>query len=250
MRSNRSIPEHRDSIGKLLSRLALVAKANITSGGKVLTCPTEIYLSPSLLRGFRCRAGCTACCLPFTLDYTPEEFTALGERWRDDIAVQAQAQFSERSVEVNGVQYPIMTYEQYKDPACPYLRPTRENGALGCGFWTSDNTTQPLECAAAPQLLMTTRGEGISLIMKKPFGRAWAWKQKPQCEFDPRAERLTDIPDTYDLSPEIALLERYAHWAAHFAIPTYLEEIIAAMRELPSLIRAAGGHMVRVIPTP
>jgi hypothetical protein len=67
--SNRSIPRHVDSIDKLLARLALVATADITSGGKVLACPTEIYLSPSLLREFRCKAGArlAACLLLSTL---------------------------------------------------------------------------------------------------------------------------------------------------------------------------------------
>jgi hypothetical protein len=92
-------------------------------------------------------------------------------------------------------------------------------------------------------------GRGHLAYHEEGFWAGWAWREKPQCEFDRRAECLTDIPEVYDLSPEIALLERYAHWASYLGIETHIPTLIAAMRELPRLVRAAAGHAVRVIPT-
>lgn len=243
---SRTIPGHVDSTGKLLERLALVAKEPVLQKGKVVrTPPHQLYVSPSVLRQFNCASGCTACCLPFTLDFTPEEFDTLD--WTEEIAEQAIDQFSMRVVEVNGAKHPVYSYPQYLDDSCPYLRPTREGGALGCGFWTADNSTQPLECAAAPQLLMTTRGEGNTVIMKRPFGRGWAWKNKPQCEFDPVIDHPGKIPDTYDFTDEITLLNRYEGWAKHFGIPTYIPEIIEVLENMPSILRAEGIKMIPVI---
>lgn len=243
---SRTIPGHVDSIGKLLERIALVAKEPVVHNGKQLrTPPDEIFIAANMVREFRCVSGCTACCLPFTLDFTPEEYD--GFEMAPDIEEQALDLFSTRPVTVNGEKHTVVTYEQYKDPSCPFLRPTREGGALGCGFWTEDNSTQPLECAAAPQLLMTTRGEGRTYIMKKPFGRGWAWKDKPQCEFDPVIDKVSNIPENYDLSNEIMLLERYHHWANHFGIDTYLPQIVETMNDLPEHLRASNLASVQVV---
>lgn len=232
----RTIPQHVDSTGKLLNRLALVAIDPVMQKGKLIAPPPKkILVTPSLLREFRCVSGCTACCLPFTLDYTPEEFEDLD--WTEEITKQAVDQFRLRTIEVDGRSYEVLSYPQYKDNSCPYLRQTRENGALGCGFWSKDNSTQPVECAAAPQLLMTTRGMGSTVIMKKPFGRAWSWKVKPQCEFDPVIDHIKKIPDNFDLSNEIMLLKRYLHWADYLDIPTWIPAIIEILEDFPNQLR-------------
>lgn len=266
----RTIPGHVDSTGKLLDRLSLVAKRPIVQNGKVLRDPPEkVAVSPSIMRRFSCVSGCTACCLPFTLDYTPDEFNTFA--WTDEIVDQAVDQFKSRFIEVNGKYHEVVTYEQFRDPKCPYLRPTRGTcphcegagniegteksfggpeleecptcagygQALGCGFWTQSNSTQPLECAAAPQVLMTTRGMGTTLIMKRPFGRGWAWKDKPQCEFDPVLDKVAKIPDDFDLSNEIMLMERYLHWANHLGVETHLPAIIEVLQDYPRRLRAS-----------
>jgi hypothetical protein len=247
----RTIPGHVDSLGKLLERLSLVAKEQIYRDGKQVTRttdssgeydvepPSTITLSPSLLRKFECVSGCTACCLPFTLDFTPEEFDTFD--WTDEIVTQAIDQFSNRMVEINGVRREVLTYEQFRDPSCPYLRPTRPGGALGCGFWSQDNSTQPLECAAAPQLLMTTRGAGNTVMMKRPFGRGWAWQDKPQCYFEDVPVKVGEVPADFSLDNEIMLLERYGHWADHFGVETYIPAIIEGMRVYPGMVR--DGHV-------
>lgn len=257
----RTIPGHVDSTGKLINRIALLAKETVIYQGKPLFAerqlpggkyekyqiqpPHKVSIAPSMLRNFTCVAGCTACCLPFTLDFTPEEFDTLD--WLPEISGQAIRDFNMRMIEVNGVRKEVFTYEQYKDPSCPYLRPTREGGALGCGFWTETNSTQPLECAAAPQLLMTTRGKGHTVIMKRPFGRGWAWKDRPQCEFDPVYDKISNIPDDYDLTDEINLLKRYYAWSQHLGVETWFPEVIEAMENLPDLLKKSGLTSVIVI---
>lgn len=239
----RTIPGHVDSTGKLFSRLALLTKSEMVylEGKKTITVepPRQVVLAPSLLREFRCIDGCTACCLPFTLDFLPSEFANFLEKWAPDVAEQAEQEFSRREVEVNGVKREIFSFKQYEYPTCPYLRPTRKGGALGCGFWTEFNTpTQPTECAAAPQISITTRGPRQTMVMKKPFGRAWQWRVTPQCEFDDRVESLRGLPDEYDLTNEINIFRRYLGWAQYFEVETWIPEVIEAMGHLPQLFKA------------
>jgi len=242
----RSVPRHVDSVEKLVDRLALVAKVPVIYNGHRLrpAPPRHLFLSPSLLRAFRCHVGCTACCLSITLDFTEAEFARFV--WSDDVAGPARHKFRPRKVQVNGFTYTILSYPQYQDPSCPFLRPTRPGGALGCGFWTQNNGTQPLECSAAPQLSMTTRGPDTTVLMKRPFGRGWAWKEKPQCEFEPTLDGIGDLARAVDLRDEIALLHRYQHWADVLHIPTHLPAIITAMHALRETVAERGVHLVQV----
>jgi hypothetical protein len=242
----RSIPRHVDSVEKLVDRLALIAKVPVIYNGKRLRPrpPTHLFLSPSLLREFRCHVGCTACCLSFTLDFTEDEFQRF--LWRADISQEAHMRLRKRRITVNGRMFTIMSYPQYKDPSCPFLRATRPGGALGCGFWTTGNSTQPLECAAAPQISMTTRGPDTTVLMKRPFGRGWNWKVPPQCEFDPLLDGPGDLARAVDLRDEIALLRRYQHWADLLKIPTHLPAIISTMQHLKERVAKEGVHLVRV----
>lgn len=253
----RTIPGLVDSIDKMMGSIALLAKEPVFHEGKQVSVtrdgigkvyinpPKSLSLSPSLLRDFTCTVGCTACCLPITLDYTPEEFATF--EWTDEIAAQAEEQFYVRVINVNGEDAEVATYEQFREPSCPYLRPTREGGALGCGFWTADNSTQPLECAKAPQLLVTTRGEGHHCLMSRPFGRGWAWQNKPQCEFSPILDNLREVPEEFDYSQYQMLLERYLHWSDHFGVETYIPEVLEVLPHLHEILREEGLHMVDVL---
>jgi len=236
----RTVPGHVDSLGKLLERLQLVSREEVTYNGKrVREIPSEFYVSPALLRYFECTHGCTACCLPFTLDFTPDEFDMLPKR----VAGKGLGRFYERVINVSGTEATIKTYDQYKDDACPYLTPNRRNGttALGCGFYEK-GPGQPMECHAAPQVLMTSRGPDISMITSRPFGRGWAWKDKPQCVFHPVADKLSTLPDDAQEQADrkALVLERYLHWADHVNITTVLPEAIEATRNLPALLRDNG----------
>jgi hypothetical protein len=84
------------------------------------------------------------------------------------------------------------------------------------------------------------------MIMKRPFGRGWAWKDKPQCHFDPTLARVVDIPSDFDLTDEINLMQRYHMWAQYLGIPTYLEDIIDVLKDFPKYLRQANLTSVRV----
>lgn len=258
---SRTVPSNVDSLGKLFHRIALVAKDKVTLNGSPLyeerqvegryrklevEPPQSVVVSPSVMREMTCVAGCTACCLPFTLDFMNVEWNTLWDSWADEIKDEANKLFYTREVTVSGVTMPVQTYDQFKDESCPFLRPTREGGALGCGFYTGRGITQPLECASAPNLLMTTRGAGNTVLMKRPFGYGWKWEQSPQCEFDPVVDRITNIPDTFDLSYEIALLERYQAWATYFQISTYIPGIVEVLQDFPAQLRESQLRSVRV----
>lgn len=248
---DRSTPKFPDSTGKLLHRLSRVAKIPIYQKGKLLNeVPRNIFVSPALLRRFTCVEGCIACCcVRITVDFTPEEF--LNFEWTEEVSTDAQDLFKTRVIEVNGKEYDIITYEQFKDPACKFLRPIRgKENVLGCAFYLyGGNDTQPLECAAAPQLLMSHRGPD-TIITKRPFGRAWAFKVTPQCDFEPIFTRSDQVPEGTGamlLKNEIALLRRYLHWAEYLDIPTYIPDVIKVLEELPDMIRKSPAvHTVQV----
>jgi len=235
----RTVPGHVDSVGKLLERLQLVSPYRLRYAGKdVRAVPSEFYVSPALLRYFECKKGCTACCLPFTLDFTNDEFNEVPELVARKNTLN---HFYTRGIEVNGKTFPIQTYDQYKDDACPFLTKNRNGSALGCGFW-GKGPGQPLECEAAPQVLMTSRGPDVSMITSRPFGRGWAWKDKPQCVFHPVADRIQAIPENAleQCQSRANTLKRYLAWAEYFEVKTVLPQAIEAVENLPDILRDNG----------
>lgn len=250
--------KRRDSIERMLYRLGILARKPIIREGVVFAqAATEIYVSPALLRTFHCKVGCIACCsIKITVDFSPEEFASL--KWSKKVRDKAESLFFEREIEVNGKRYPIFTYNQYQDPACQFLAPIRE-GQLGCSFYPY----QPLECASAPQLSMTTHG-GKSIVTKRPFGRAAQWTNVPQCEFSPIPKPIGPLLRTVDkstvddpkhpLANEIGLLQRYQYFADYFEIDTYVGEVIAALGQLPEILAQVAAsnkdnttHMIRIV---
>lgn len=242
----RSHPSHADSTGKLLNRLALLTGEEVYQGGKLVLSPREVLLvQPSLARSFSCVSGCTACCLPFTLDFIPKEMEKMEDsKIKRRTGRTVGVDFQKRKVEVNGSQRSVYTYPQYKDDRCPYLG-TRPDGNPGCSFWDT-GSGQPLECAAAPQLLMSTRGDKYATLSKRPFGRAWAWQETPQCEFTDLVMKPEDIPDDLNLSNEIELLERYKAWANLFQIKTVISPVIKILRNFKAELEANNMQSISV----
>lgn len=238
--TTRSHPSDRDSVDKLLHRLALLATHEVYTDGKLVVEQREsLLIYPSLARDFTCVAGCTACCLPFTIDYTPQEMRTHRESWDKETRERLDALFTERMVEVNGKRSKIYSYAQYLDDQCPFLQPVREQGALGCSLYPA----QPLECASAPQLRMSTRGDKYATISKQPFGRAWAWNDTPQCEFSPSGP----IPEAdVDLSNEIGLLRRYKVWADLFQIKTVIPEVVKVLSHFRENLIETNGASIEI----
>lgn len=230
----RTIPGHVDSTGKLLNRLALMTGDVVTQKGKPILEPRrELLVMPSLARRFTCVSGCSACCLPFTLDFCPAEWAGLS---RNLVAKQGAPNprnlFEEREIEVNGTEHTILSYPQYKDDKCPFLQPIRDDGNPGCSFVPGQNL-QPLECATAPQILNSTRGDYYATISSRPFGRGWAWKDKPQCDFEPVALTEKELEEI-DMTDKIALLGRYSLWADHLGVRTVIDQVVEILSDFRS----------------
>jgi hypothetical protein len=249
----------------MLYRIGLLTRQPIIREGEVFApAVTEVYASPALRRTFECKVGCIACCsVKITVDFSPEEFASF--KWSKKVRAKATDLFSKREIEVNGKQFPIFTYNQFADPACQFLDNVREGGALGCSFYPH----QPLECASAPQLSMTTIA-GHSVITKRPFGRWQQWTNVPQCIFSPTPVPLSPLMRTkkkkkkapindadHELANEIGLLKRYKGFADYFELDTHLDAVIQALRDLPDTLEEAAGlskdpaiHYLKVIPSP
>lgn len=236
---SRQAPKDVDSVRKLVGRLQLVSPTPLLYNGEQLKeVPIAFFVSPAVLRYFECKVGCTACCLPFTLDFTPEEY--FDETWGKDLDSRADRMFRSRTVRVNGRVKEIISYDQYKDDQCPFLAPIREGGALGCSFW-SHGVGQPLECEAAPQLKMTSRKD-ISMLTSRPYTDGDKWKDPAQCIFHPVADHLAAIPDNAEAQclERAETLRRYLHWAEYLEVKTYLPEAIEAVENLPAILRDNG----------
>ena len=210
---------HADSIEKILYQLATVAKHPIVYEAKSLRTGrplkerryappvNAVAVTPSLFRKFTCVPGCTACCQKFTLDYTPKEFI---------YATKHKEGFEAREVTVNGKTYEMCTNNQNENPICDFLRVEKPTGGLGCDQWP----LPPLSCASAPQVQFIQMRPGVTYILKKPFGRAWAMTPTPQCTF----EEVDDFEE-YDIPGIIEIINRFQNWADHFEIETCLGEV-------------------------
>jgi hypothetical protein len=174
----------------------------------------RVVLSPTVFRKFVCVAGCTACCQKFTLDYIPSE-----------IVDQDKSGFVQREVFVNSNARTMWTNDQNQNPICDYLTAIRPDGGLGCARWPRP----PLACISAPQLQFIQMRPGTTYILKKPFGRAWAMKPTPQCEF-----LNVDLSEV-DLQTNLAILDRFHAWAKYFRIKTCVPQI---QKEIGKVLRA------------
>lgn len=214
---------HADSVEKIVGQLAML------SPGPVSYFPTRpdgslgrervfrgsasrIVVGPSVFREFVCASGCTACCQKFTLDYTPEEF----------LNVQHRAGFVERIVVVNGKRRVIITNDQNANPICDFLSVEKPSGGLGCAQWP----TPPLSCHSAPQVQLQQRPDGSTHVLKRPFGRAWAMRPTPKCEF----EATTDF-SRMDLDGIIAIFDRFRRWGEYLGVPTRAVDVQRAIRD-------------------
>lgn len=211
-----------DSIDKLVHHLAtLTPEMEVTYAGKRLieTPPTKVSIGASMFKRFVCADGCTSCCLPFTIDYTPDEFKDLPEELQDRVPWHV------REIDVAGHRRPIITFDQSVLPRCPYLTAELPHGGgLGCALWPKS----PIECASAPQVTIRYQRPAQAYVTKRPFGYGWRFKPTPaQCAFyvedDEAALRIILLKDAQ-------LLSRYQHWAEYLNIPTVLPKVITILR--------------------
>ena len=216
---------HSDSIEKIMWGFSTVSPEPVLYGPKqklMGPVPKKVVVGPAMFRRFTCHSQCNACCAKLSLDYLPGEF----------IGVQHQEGFSERFVKVNGTEFNVMTNPMYQQDLCQFLVAEVPGRALSC----SQFPNPPLSCISAPQIkfgYLKNVEEGI--VSKRPYGRAWAMKTTPQCEFD-------NVPlEEMNLEGDIEILTQFIEWADYFNIPTvlpavqqYLRDVLAGIQPVPT----------------
>lgn len=210
-----------DSVEKIVKQLSLLSPHDVHYSGYrnvSFTAPVrKIHLDPSLFQQFICIAGCTACCLKFTLDYTPEEFAVFGYVREDPQG------FKLRTISINNKIKQIWTNDQNQNNLCDFLTARREGGGLGCSRWPH----APLSCASAPQFQVRQYEEGETTILKGPFKTAMKMDPRPQCEFHPL--EVEDFDN--ELENLLEILERFTSWARYLNIETVLHSVTDTILE-------------------
>lgn len=188
-----------DSIEKILYKLSSTSLEPIYYQGKLISeqVVSNFQILPSFFRTFICPPGCHACCLNFSIDFLP------CNNINNELLCN-------RTITVNSKEFTVTSY--FNEGKCNFLKPIRDNNTLGCSLFP----LTCLSCAEAPQIGLRKK-KNISVLMKTPYGRAWAFKLKPQCKF---------INQLTNLKSEINLLKRYLEYANYFKIKTILPEII------------------------
>lgn len=215
----RSTPGRMDSVEKLVHQLNLCTLGGPVRYGKknVGAQTDQVSIAPSLFRKFTCVEGCSACCcVRITLDFLPSEIVRHVPAVADT--------FNQREIAIDDRVYTVYTNDQTKTDRCDFLTKPRGDG-FGCAMY-GEGPGMPLSCISAPQLQFIQVRPGHTYVMKKPFGRAWAMAETPQCEFD-------NVPlEEMDLETNVNTLHRYEEWAAHFGMDTVIPKVSAFIAEV------------------
>lgn len=161
----------------------------------------RLTVSPQLLRGYTCPAGCGGCCPRFSLDYLPTEDHPPG--------------VGPRRVEFNGYEVEIVSDMQTDHAGfrCRNLRP--EDGR--CAI----HTRRPFSCDF--ELIRFMARPGTAHMSQRLFSRGWNMIRTDGgrgslCEMTPAdPETVADV---------VRKLRRLTDWAAHFGISTRVPRII------------------------
>ena len=201
----------RDSIDKVVtSYFAAVNAQEFEYKGTVY--PVRgLTVSPMLLRGFECPAGCGGCCPTFTLDYLPEEEHpyALEERF---------VKFNGRSVLLHSD-----TQETRIEHHCGNLR--MEDGRCGV------HGRQPFSCDfELIRFLHPHTGAGNVRMLTKLFGRGHAMlrvddERGALCRITPATEASRD--------DVVRKLRRLEQWCDYFHLKNRVRYIIEWAQRLP-----------------
>ncbi len=218
----RASSRYPDSVGRLVTFLARLSPDEVTwdeegwaGGGDgmvksfVPTPLTKVLLMPSLWRSFTCPPGCVSCCIRATLDYTPREWITF--------PLEVQGVFRPRSVVVSRKERTVYTCEENVLEGCPFLTELPER--QGCSLWPNP----PLLCQALPQIQVLQRKPGIMGVFKKPYGRAWNFPQKPQCQF-------SGVFREEGRQEDLQVLRRFFNGTASTDIYTVLDDVMRAYR--------------------
>lgn len=201
-----------DSVDKIVtSYFAVLTKVPFVYK-EVTYQPRPVYVSPLLLRGYTCPAGCGACCLKFSLDYLPSEPHPL--------------EATPRVIRFDGRKVRILSdlQEDNLSGSCHNL--SQEDGR--CGIYP----VRPFTCDF--ELIRTLSFEdGPNVLTQKLYGRGWNMmridgERGAMCEMTPH--------DSKTIAEVVRKLSRLQEWANHFGVDTWIAEIIQVV-ESRSLLK-------------
>jgi Fe-S-cluster containining protein len=198
-----------DSVDKIITRyFAAVTRDVFTYKGNTYR-PRALKVSPLLLRGYTCPAGCGGCCPRFSLDYLPQEVV-------DDKAPKGVEprliQFDKKAVLVYSDQQ-----LDHKNHHCRYLM---KDGRC------ANHPTRPFSCDF--ELIRTLHFEsGPDVLTQKLFGRGWSFKRVD----GERGALCSMTPITDETRDDVVRkLERLKAWTDHFGIATWLPDLLQIIK--------------------
>lgn len=190
-----------DSVDKIVMQyFGAVTAQTFEYKGETYGVP-RLTVSPLLLRGYTCPAGCGGCCPRFSLDYLPQEDQPRGTR--------------PRTVKFNGYEVIIWsdTQEDHASDRCRNLR--AEDGR--CMI----HKRRPFSCDF--ELIRFMARPGTAHMSQRLFSRGWNMKRTDGGK-GAKCEMLPADPET--IEDVQRKLKRLTEWAQHFGITTRVPRIL------------------------
>jgi hypothetical protein len=216
----------RDSLDKIVtSYFATLTAQPFEWNGKQYG-PRVLHVSPGIVRGFTCPAGCGGCCPRFSLDYIAKDGIPKGHSLKL------------RKVDFDGRKINVWSDMQkdHESPKCRNLN--HDNGRCGIhGF-------QPFSCDFELLRSLTFDEGNKSVITQKLFGRGWAM-MRVDGERGALCEMTTADPDTVaDVDRRLA---RLTTWMTHFGLDPVRVSIIRS--RLDEIAATGIGFVIDETPT-
>lgn len=200
-----------DSVEKLFRQVSVVSNQEFAAEGELFVPPETLSVTAGFWREYKCTFGCGGCCLAFSLDWLPEEWSNLCSHYP-----HVQDMGESRCVNVNGVDKVIMSIIQDRaDVWCKLF------DGKGCTI----HEHNPLSCRI--ELIKFKRQGDKGYITKTPFGRAWKMRSYSG---DPIMCELTHFSDEQFLHNDMPILEQMLRWCQYLGIGTLLPDVIEKLK--------------------
>lgn len=186
----------RDTLDKIVeSYFAAITSHPFTYKGKTYE-PAPLRVSPGLLRGFTCPAGCGGCCPKFSLDYLPYEAMPY--------------EMTERIVNFNGKEISVFSDMQKDNKHFKCKNLDLDTGRCGV------HGRQPFSCDF--ELIRFINRQGTWYINEQLFSRGWAMRITD----GGTGAKCTITEATVETAMDVARrIERLSEWADYFGLENH-----------------------------